>query len=367
MSARAYPVDAVGALPSYSGRALRQTAVAPFVAMGSASRTLGGVSGVRPGTPASIGSVTSTQWSVNPFAGVIDGESLAIAGPYTYAFDTAQTGAVNTAGSSARTDRLDVQINDSAESDGTPATTPAFAQIVYTPSAGAGVPAAPARTHPLFLINVPASGGGSPTLTWNASFTAAPGGHVEFLTLAALYAWTPADPAQLATVTSDPTVANNGDYRWTGTAWVATRLNIGASVKRSGTAATFSAGAWTQLTNAAYWVTDQPAAGMTAFNGTFVAPVAGLYDVRAGIQLDTAVSAILALKKNDGGGSALGTIAQGGATGFANDTSIQTSKLVRLNAGDYVAAAIYCSAAATWNTNYPDSSYFAIRYVEPLR
>jgi len=367
MTARIYPADAVGGLPTNPGRALRQTAVAPFVALGAAARPLGAVSGVRPGTPSTIGSVTSTTWTVNPFAGVLDGESLAIAGPYTYAFDSAQTGAVNAAGASARTDRLDVQINDSAESDGTPTTTPAFAQIIYTAGTGAGVPAAPPRTHPLFLINVPAAGGGAPTLTWNASFTAGPGGYVEFLTLAALNMWTPADPGQHATVIADPASANNCDYRWTGIAWAPTSAVIGGRVKRSGTATTLSGGAWHVLNGSSFWIVDQPAQGLAAFTGVWTAPIAGVYQVDAGIQLDTALNAIFGVKKNDVSTSNAGIIASTSTVGVANYTGASIYTRVRLAAGDTLVAAIYVPAAAVWNTADPDGSWFGMSYVEPLR
>lgn len=187
MTAHVWPIDNV----SNTGRALRQTALAAGLAMADPARPLGGVSGVRPGTKSAIGSVTSTQWTVNPFGGTIDGEALAIAGPYAYAFDAAVTGSVNAAGGTARTDRLDVQISDPAEGDGSAGP---GVQVVYTPAGGA----VPARSHPLFLINVPASGGGSPTLTWNATFTASAGAVLDFLTLAALQAWATAGDGQLA-------------------------------------------------------------------------------------------------------------------------------------------------------------------------
>lgn len=191
MTAHVWPIDNV----SNTGRALRQTALAAGLAMADPARPLGGVSGVRPGTKSTIGSVTSTQWTVNPFGGTIDGEALAIAGPYAYSFETAQNGGVTAAGATARTDRLDVQISDPAEGDGSG--TPGV-QIVYTQGTTTTPPAAPGRTHPLFLINMPASGGGAPTLTWNATFTASAGSVVDFLTLAALRAWTTAKDGQLA-------------------------------------------------------------------------------------------------------------------------------------------------------------------------
>lgn len=184
MAARVWPVDAVTGSPSYTGRALRQTSVSPFVAMGSTGRPLGGISGVRPGTPSTIVSTTSTTWTVTPFAGVIDGEAAAIAGVYAYSFDTNQTGSVTAAAGSARIDRLDVQVSDPAESDGS--SNPGVA-IVYTAGTpGSGVAAsAPARSHPLALINVPASGGGSPTVTWNAVYFAGAGGLIPVLSQAA--------------------------------------------------------------------------------------------------------------------------------------------------------------------------------------
>jgi hypothetical protein len=173
---------------------------------------------------------------------------------------------------------------------------------------------------------------------------------------------------QHATVTADTTTANNGDYLCLGgTTWVPEFLRLSASVKRSGTAATFSSAVWTQLTNTAYWTTDQTASGMNAFNGTFVAPIAGVYDVRIGIQFDTTVNAILCLKKNDTSASSTGNIASLVLAGFANYTAGTIAKKVRLNAGDYVAAAVYVSAAAVWNTAAPDASFFSIEWKEALR
>lgn len=218
MAARVWPVDAVGGAPSYTGRALRQTGVSPSVAQASGSRPLGGLSGVRPGTPTTIVTATSTTWTVTPFPGMIDGEAAAIAGVYSYAFDTNQTGSVTAAAGSARVDRLDVQVSDPAESDGS--SNPGIAIVRTDGTPGSGVPAsAPPRSHPLALINVPASGGGSPTVSWNATYYCAPGGFVPFNTLAGLQAWTTAAIGQHATVLSDPTTQYNGDYVFNGTSW----------------------------------------------------------------------------------------------------------------------------------------------------
>jgi hypothetical protein len=222
MAARVWPVDAVAGAPSYTGRALRQTGVSPFVAQGSTSRPLGGASGVRPGTPTNIVTATSTTWTVTPFIGVIDGEAAAIAGVYAYSFDTNQTGSVTAAAGSARVDRLDVQVSDPAESDGT--STPGIAIVRTDGTPGTGVPnAAAPRSHPLALINVPASGGGSPTITWTASYFAAAGGAVPFPTYNSganpLTGWTTASYGQAALVIGDATAAYNRVWYFNGASW----------------------------------------------------------------------------------------------------------------------------------------------------
>jgi hypothetical protein len=162
---------------------------------------------------------------VQPFAGIIDGESSAIAGPYGYAFDTAQTGTVTAAGSAARKDRLDVQVSDPAESDGS--SVPAI-KIIYTQGAATGgaVPSAPARSHALCVFNVPATGGGSPTISWAPDWSGDPG-EWTFNTYAELTAYTTLITAanvpagQRATVIADTTTANNGEYVWSGSIWIA--------------------------------------------------------------------------------------------------------------------------------------------------
>lgn len=216
MGANIWPVDAVTGAPSYTGRMLRQTAVSALTGMGSTARPLGGKSGIRPGTPSSITAVTSTAWTVQPFAGVIDGEANAAAGAYGYAFDTAQTGTIAAAGSAARVDRLDVQVSDPSEGDGT--STPSI-QIVYTQGAATGgaTPAAPARSHRLCLIAVPASGGGNPTVTWLPDWSSA--SLLVANTVAELNGYTNIPPGQQAQVVGDVATAN-GPYIWSGSVWL---------------------------------------------------------------------------------------------------------------------------------------------------
>jgi len=215
MAGTLYPVTAVGGAPSYSGRMIRDAGMSPLTGGGSAARPLGGFSGVRPGTPSSIvTSPSATTWQVTPFGGTIDAEAAAIAGVYGYAFPANETGTIIAQGASARVDRLDVQVSYPAESDGT--ANPGIA-IVYTVGTP-GLQAAPARSHPLAQLNVPITGGGSPTVSWVATYTAAPS-PLPVLTLVALNLFAGTYVGQYADVFADGTPANNGLYRWTGAAW----------------------------------------------------------------------------------------------------------------------------------------------------
>lgn len=175
MTARAWPLDAASGSPQYTGRYLRQTTVAPFLLGATAGRPLGARSGVRPGTSPTTVTATSTLWTVNPLAGVIDVESANEAGPYAFSFDQAITGSVTAASSSyARIDLISVQINDNAE-DGSSLESVAIVYTAGTAPAPA-IPAAPVRSFAIAQINVPISGGGSPSVTWVAPYLTAAGG-----------------------------------------------------------------------------------------------------------------------------------------------------------------------------------------------
>jgi hypothetical protein len=179
MTNRVWPVDAVAGAPSYTGRALRQTQ-APLLFGATAARPLGARSGVRPGTSSATVTATSTVWTVKPHAGIVDLETAAEAGPYAYAIDADVTGAVTAANATnPRKDIVYVQLDDPAESDGStvPAITPKY--LAGTAAATPAAPATPARSMVLAEINVPVSGGGSPTVVWKAPRSAAAGGIVH--------------------------------------------------------------------------------------------------------------------------------------------------------------------------------------------
>jgi hypothetical protein len=151
---------------------------------------------------------------VQPFAGVADVESSAIAGPYQFAFDAVATGAVTAANATnPRVDIIYVQIDDPGESDGSsvPAVTRKYLAGTAAPSPSA--PALPVtRAFVIANINVPVSGGGSPTVTWNAPYTVAAGGILPTGSSTTY----PASPS-VGQYVDD--AALGGLVRWTGSIW----------------------------------------------------------------------------------------------------------------------------------------------------
>jgi hypothetical protein len=166
---------------------------------------------------------------------------------YNYAFNANQTGSVTAAAGSARIDRLDVQVFDPAEGD-LPNTTPPNVSIIYTAGTpGSGVAAAaPARSHALAYINVPASGGGSPTVTYNAPYTVAAGGILPTPGSAGY----PASPS-LGQYIDD---ATTGLTRFNGTGWFPAGVVPASFASRTRTGGTVSLNSttWSDMA-ASFW------------------------------------------------------------------------------------------------------------------
>jgi hypothetical protein len=216
---RSWPLDAVSGAPVYSGRALRQTQVAPLVAGASVSRPLGGRSGVRPGTSLSFVTATSTTWTVGAHAGILDVQAAAEAGPYGYSVDASVSGSVSAANASnPRVDIVFVQLADPAESDGTSTPGVTVGYLAGSAAASPVAPAAPARSMVLSQIVVPKSGSGSPSVTFVAPFAVAAGGQGSFNTVAdmnaALGASAPGEVAYCLATDVTYRRSNSGTLRW---------------------------------------------------------------------------------------------------------------------------------------------------------
>lgn len=161
---------------SYTPQEWRQTQ-SPMIGGATAARPLGARSGVRPGTPTStVGLDNATTYRVKPHAGVLDLATGATTGPYFYAIDADVTGTVVAAEAIIRKDILWVRLDDPSNADGS--STPAAA-LGYTKGTVASTPpVTPARSMRIATITVPVSGGGPPTIVWDAPYAVGAGGIV---------------------------------------------------------------------------------------------------------------------------------------------------------------------------------------------
>lgn len=276
MTITVWPVDAVSGAPSYTGRMLRQTHAVAFAGATSA-RPLGARSGVRPGTPSTTVTTTSTTFTIQPHAGLLDLETALQASAYAYSIDAAVTGSVTAANASnPRVDIIYVQLNDPAESDGS--ATPGLSGTYYlagTAAASPVAPATPARAMVLAQLNVPTSGGGSPTVTWMAPYCAAAGGARPVNTLS---------QAGTGAYNGDPiTTLDTGVCYWwdtTAAAWLSKPRQPPTACRYYRAAAfTLTAAGRTAITLDTRSF-DYSAGQNLYAAGVFTAPEVGLYDVR---------------------------------------------------------------------------------------
>lgn len=166
------PIDASGGAPTYTAQQTREA----FSGLhyNGTSRPLGGQSGTALGSAPAL-SVSSTTWTVGAGNFLVDPAFTTTQAPYLVANDTTATGSVTAANATqSRIDAIDLQISDTAI-DSSGARLASFQYAVGT--AGTGLaPSVTARSVRVATINVPASGGGSPTITQYPVYTVAAGG-----------------------------------------------------------------------------------------------------------------------------------------------------------------------------------------------
>jgi hypothetical protein len=204
----AFPIDASSGSPSYLAQQFRQTMGA--LTYNGTARTLGAQSGIWPDRNPTI-TASSTTWTVTPFAAVVDAAFTTTQGAYFVAADANLTGSVTAAAGSARIDLLYIQVNDTViDSSGSRNATVSY----LAGTAGAGVPpATPARSVAIANINVPASGGGSPTVTNVWPYAVAAGGILPVANAAAY----PASPVAGMVVYN---LALGSVFIYNGASWV---------------------------------------------------------------------------------------------------------------------------------------------------
>lgn len=163
-------INASGGAPQYSAVELRR--LDAVLLFGGVADRLGARQGVRPG-PAPV-SLAGTTWTVHDTPAVVYPGGTSTSGPYRVAL-LETTGSVNAAAAQPRKDIIVAQVQDDDEdSSGQRRARPLY--IAGNAAASPVEPAVPAGSFRLATIDVPASGGGSPTLTVNTPYAVAAGG-----------------------------------------------------------------------------------------------------------------------------------------------------------------------------------------------
>lgn len=167
------PIDVSAGAPTYTAQQSRQAWSAHL--LNGTSRPLGAVSGRRPGLGLSV-TATSSTWTVQPGAAVIDPGFTTAQAPYEMSSDAVVTGPVTAANASnPRIDIVYVQVNDTVI-DGSGLRNAQILYLAGTAAASPVAPTLPARSLLLATINVPTLGGGSPTTSAYPNWSVSAGG-----------------------------------------------------------------------------------------------------------------------------------------------------------------------------------------------
>ena len=159
---------------------------------GGSGRPLGGRSGFRVGTLASVLSVTSTTVTLGPCAAMIDPGASTHQGVYGWSSDSNISLGITAADATYdRKDIVYIQVNDSSAGDGSGATSAPVLYAAGTPASSPVAPDLPARSFLVGTITVPKVGGGSPSAVLNPARYVAAGGLLPISSQAELDALTP--------------------------------------------------------------------------------------------------------------------------------------------------------------------------------
>jgi len=273
MTGLALPIDASGGSPSFSGKQHRAAMAALSMWDGV---PLAGRSGVRPmgGSAANIVTLSGSTITIGTHVGLISPGWSSLTGVYQVALTASETKTLTAQGAQPRKDIVCGQVYDDSES--------ASGLRIYraeyvagTPSGSPVEPSVPTGAIKLATIDVPASGGGSPAVTNNYSWTSAAGGLLPVRSQAARDAISNPHDGQAVYRT---------DRDWVeiydGTAWRVQGLALCSSGSDRDTAVTHPyAGQLAYISNVSAvhrysgsaWVPERPAARMLRTTGGNVA------------------------------------------------------------------------------------------------
>lgn len=143
---------------------------------------------------------------------------------------------------------------------------------------------------------------------------------------------------------------------------------VGGRVMRSPVGIVLTNGQWRIFDDPTWWYEDYPVnANIGYFNGTWVAPVTGLYHIYAGLKLDTTTNMILAVKRNNTSVDGTGVIVSSSVVGVSSWTSASVSTMYRLVQGDVLRVAVFQFGQLTANVaQEPNSGFFGLELIREL-
>jgi len=166
-------INASGGTPAYTAAETRQLMA---LALQYNGRTLGARAGVRPGGNALNTELSGTTITVRAGVACVDPALTTAQGPYWVPLPADETHTLTAAHATLpRKDITILRVYDHDE-DSSGQRKAQSEYLTGTAAASPAEPAVPAGAFRLATIDVPASGGGSPTVTINHPFTAAAGG-----------------------------------------------------------------------------------------------------------------------------------------------------------------------------------------------
>jgi hypothetical protein len=204
------PINGVSGSPADTAQQSRQAWSAHI--SGPSTRPLGAYSGRR-NAASFLTTISGSTITVGPGAAIIDPGFTLHQGPYEYSSDANTTWTLTAANATnPRIDIIYIQVDDTdIDSSGLRAPKPPQ-YLAGTAAATPGIPGTPVRSLRLCTINVPASGGGSPTVTMDQVFSVANGGIMPVPSGSGY----PGSPLEGQYVDD---AALDRPMRWNGTAW----------------------------------------------------------------------------------------------------------------------------------------------------
>ncbi|MDG4796221.1 hypothetical protein [Micromonospora sp. WMMD1082] len=292
-------INASSGAPSYNAAELRR-ALGVLVSQAGSNDRFGARSGVHPAGAAAL-SLSGFTLTVQHVQAVVYPAASTTQGPYLVQLP-AHTHTVPAASAQPRKDIVVLRVRDTDE-DGSGERDADTVYVTGTAAPSPVEPSVPAGTFRMGTIDVPATGGGNPTLTYNSPFVVATGGILPVRVSGDLP----------STGLHEGAYADRWDndvlYRWNGSAWQAVASNAAYNAAFEATSLGYN-GTNTNVTG----ITSTSFEAGTSMGATFVAPASGSVLITFGglvrITATADETVLLGMQVRTGGTIGSGTIVQ---------------------------------------------------------